>query len=74
MVASGYGISVLPSGALAAPYRSDLVRAIPFEPPELSRRVALAWRRGAARPQAIDAICAAVAALDNPSYRPVPAP
>ena len=69
MVASGYGISVLPAAALTGPYRSDMVVSIPFEEPAPARRVALAWRRGFARPQAIEAIVAAVAAMRNPSYR-----
>lgn len=69
MVASGFGISVLPASALAGPYDSGLVSAIPFEPPEPSRRVALAWRRGFSRPQAIDALMAAVKEMDNPTYR-----
>ena len=69
MVASGYGISVLPAGALSGPYRTDIVATIPFEPPAPSRRVALAWRRGFPRPQAIEAIVAAVAAMKNPAYR-----
>lgn len=68
MVASGHGISVLPEGALSGPYRSDLVCAIPFEPPAPTRRVALAWRRGFSRPKAIEAIVDAVQAMDNPSY------
>ncbi|MBI1174426.1 MAG: LysR family transcriptional regulator [Sideroxydans sp.] len=68
MVASGYGISVLPTGALSGPYQSDMVKTIPFKFPEPSRRVALAWRQGFTRPQAIDAIVRAVAMLDNPSY------
>lgn len=69
MVASGYGISVLPSGALSGPYQSDLVHAIPFDEPAPARRVALAWRRGFTRPKAIEAIIAAVAAMKNPGYR-----
>jgi len=69
MVASGYGISVLPASAMAGPYRSDMVRAIPFETPEPARRVALAWRRGFTRPQAIEALAQAVQAIENPSYR-----
>jgi LysR family hydrogen peroxide-inducible transcriptional activator len=69
MVASGYGVSVLPAGSLSGPYRSDLVAAIPFEAPEPARRVALAWRKGFPRPKAIEAIIAAVAAMENPSYR-----
>ena len=59
----------LPAGSLSGPYRSDLVAAIPFEAPEPSRRVALAWRKGFSRPKAIEAIIAAVAAMKNPSYR-----
>ena len=69
MVASGYGISVLPAAALTGPYRSEMVTAIPFEEPAPARRVALAWRRSFARPQAIEAIVAAVASMRNPSYR-----
>jgi len=69
MVASGYGISVLPAAALTGPYRSEMVAAIPFEEPAPARRVALAWRRSFARPQAIEAIVAAVASMRNPSYR-----
>lgn len=69
MVASGYGISVLPASAMAGPYRSDMVRAIPFEKPEPSRRVALAWRRSFTRPLAIEALAQAVQAIENPSYR-----
>ena len=69
MVASGYGISVLPGGALSSPYRSDLVKAIPFEEPVPARRIALAWRRNHNRPQVLDAIVAAVSSLQDPSYR-----
>ena len=69
MVASGYGISVLPEGSLAGPYRSEMVASIPFEEPAPSRRVALAWRRGFPRPRVIETIVAAVGAMNNPSYR-----
>jgi len=69
MVASGYGISVLPAGTLNGVYRSELVVSIPFEEPAPSRRVALAWRKGFPRPQVIQAIIQAVALIDNPSYR-----
>ena len=69
MVASGYGISVLPAGALDGPYRSDMVHSIPFAAPEPARRVALAWRRGFNRMEAIGTLIAAIAAIDNPSYR-----
>lgn len=69
MVASGYGISVLPAGTLDGIYRNDLVVSIPFETPEPSRRVALAWRQGFTRQQAIKAIMQAVGMIENPSYR-----
>ena len=69
MVASGYGISVLPAGSLGGIYQSDLVASIPFEDPPPSRRIALAWRQGFARPQAIDAIIQAVSLIANPSYK-----
>lgn len=68
MVASGYGISVLPAGSLSGIYRNDLVVPIPFETPAPSRRIALAWRQGFPRPQAIEAIIKAVDMIDNPSY------
>lgn len=69
MVASGYGISVLPAGSLNGIYRNDLVVSIPFEDPPPSRRVALAWRQGYTRPQAIEAIIRAVGQIRNPGYR-----
>jgi LysR family hydrogen peroxide-inducible transcriptional activator len=68
MVASGYGISVLPAGAMGAPYRADLVHSIPFAAPEPARRVAIAWRRGFTRVEAIDALVDAVHAIDSASY------
>lgn len=69
MVASGYGVSVLPAGSLSGIYKNDMVVPIPFEAPEPSRRVALAWRQGFTRPQAIEAIVQAVGMIKNPSYR-----
>lgn len=71
MVATGYGVSVLPAGSLGGIYRTGLVVAIPFEDPAPSRRVALAWREGYTRPQVIEAIIEAVKRIDNPAYRPV---
>lgn len=68
MVASGYGISVLPAGAMGAPYRGDMVHSIPFAAPEPARRIAIAWRRGFTRVEAIEALVEAVHAIDNPSY------
>jgi LysR family transcriptional regulator, hydrogen peroxide-inducible genes activator len=69
MVASGFGISVLPVSALTGPYCSAMVSTIPFEAPEPSRRVALAWRQGYTRPQVIEALIAAVKGMGNPVYR-----
>jgi LysR family hydrogen peroxide-inducible transcriptional activator len=69
MVASGLGVSVLPEGALRHPYSNEMISVIPFRSPPPSRRVALAWRAGFVRPQAIDALLAAVRALNNPAYR-----
>jgi len=69
MVSSGLGVSVLPEGALGQPYSSELISVIPFREPAPSRRIALAWRAGFGRPKAIDALLAAVRALNNPAYR-----
>ncbi len=69
MVASGLGVSVLPEGALGQPYNSGMISIVPFKAPAPSRRIALAWRPGFARPKAIDALLDAVRAIDNPAYR-----
>ncbi len=61
MVASGLGITVLPASANSARYRSKLLSVIPFTRPAPSRRIALAWRKSFARPQAIEALAQAVA-------------
>lgn len=68
MVASGFGLSVLPAGALCKPYSTDLISVVPFKAPAPSRRVALAWRVGFTRPKAVEALCRAVSLIDNPSY------
>lgn len=61
MVASGLGITVLPASANSARYRNRLLKIIPFAKPIPSRRIALAWRKGFTRPQAIDALSLAIA-------------
>lgn len=71
MVASGYGISVLPAASLGGVYCNEMVVSIPFEAPEPMRRVALAWREGFTRPQVIEAMIAAAGMLGNPNYRPI---
>jgi LysR family transcriptional regulator, hydrogen peroxide-inducible genes activator len=60
MVASGLGISVLPSTANRAKYRSTLTRSISFAPPVPMRRVALAWRKSFVREKAVEALAQAV--------------
>ena len=61
MVASGFGITVMPASANNARYYSRLLTVIPFANPVPSRRIALAWRKSFARTQAVDAVVQAVA-------------
>jgi LysR family transcriptional regulator, hydrogen peroxide-inducible genes activator len=69
MVASGMGISVLPATALTAKYSTPLVKAIDFDAPRPSRRVALVCRAGFPRVAAARAIAKAAASLDLPLRR-----
>jgi LysR family hydrogen peroxide-inducible transcriptional activator len=66
MVASGFGITVMPSSALAPKYRNKRLIAIRLADPTPGRRIGLAWRRGFTRPQVIDVIRGAVHALKVP--------
>jgi LysR family hydrogen peroxide-inducible transcriptional activator len=67
MVASGVGITVLPSTAASSGGVADeLIRIRPLAKPVPQRRVALAWRRSFPRPQAIEAIRQAILACDLP--------
>jgi LysR family transcriptional regulator, hydrogen peroxide-inducible genes activator len=65
MVASGAGMAVMPSTA-ADPLigKENLVRVLPFAEPVPRRRVGLLWRVTYPRPQAIDAVKAAVLACE----------
>ncbi|CAG0999077.1 Hydrogen peroxide-inducible genes activator [Burkholderiales bacterium] len=63
MVASGLGVSVLPRDALTPKYHSNLVVPVPFAKPVPSRRVVLAYRKSFPRPQAIEALRAAIAVV-----------
>ncbi|MFW2373055.1 MAG: LysR substrate-binding domain-containing protein [Gammaproteobacteria bacterium] len=56
MVATGTGITVLPSSSNTPSSNNDLLTLIPFEQPGPSRRVALAWRKSFTRPDAIEAL------------------
>ncbi len=63
MVASGAGISVIPVSAVESWPREDkLMTTRPFAAPIPMRRVVLAWRVTFPRPQAIDALRAAILA------------
>ena len=65
MVASGVGITVLPSTAVSHDGAAeDLIRIRPFAKPVPLRRIALAWRKSFPRPQAIEAIRRAILACE----------
>jgi LysR family hydrogen peroxide-inducible transcriptional activator len=66
MVASGLGISVLPATALTTKYSTPLVKAVDFESPRPSRRIAIAHRDGFTRLAALRAIGQAVSRLRLP--------
>ncbi len=73
MVASGFGITVLPCSALTPKYANRRLIAIDLAKPVPSRRIGLAWRRGFTRPQVIDVIRDAVHALKVPGLSMVTA-
>ena len=54
MVASGVGVTVLPSSSINASEKPGLLRYIPFTRPIPDRRVVLAWRKSYPRVRAID--------------------
>lgn len=67
MVASGVGITVLPSTSVAVGGGTDeLICIRPFSKPIPQRRIAIAWRRSFPRPQAVEAIRQAILACDLP--------
>jgi LysR family hydrogen peroxide-inducible transcriptional activator len=72
MVASGAGVAVMPSTA-ADPLvdREPLVRVLPFSGQSPRRTVGLVWRVTFPRPQAIDAVRAAVLSCQLPGATPV---
>jgi LysR family hydrogen peroxide-inducible transcriptional activator len=69
MVASGLGVSVLPSSALTPRYASKLLRVVPFSSPVPSRKVALAWRASFDRPMAVDLLADAIHAIKMPCLK-----
>jgi LysR family hydrogen peroxide-inducible transcriptional activator len=69
MVASGLGVSVLPSSALVPRYASKVLRVVPFSTPVPSRKVALAWRTSFDRPMAVDVLADAIQAIKMPCLK-----
>ena len=67
MVASGVGVTVLPSSSVSPDASAGgLIRVRPFSKPVPDRRVALAWRKSFPRPQAIQVLRDAILACDLP--------
>ena len=69
MVASGLGVSVLPTSALGARYASRLLKTVPFSAPVPSRKVALAWRSGFDRPAAVDVLADSIRSVKMPCLK-----
>jgi LysR family hydrogen peroxide-inducible transcriptional activator len=66
MVASGVGLTVLPATSVHAGEPNELIRIRPFARPVPDRRVVMAWRKSFPRPQAIEALRAAILECDLP--------
>lgn len=67
MVASGVGVTVLPSTSVPpGDSGGELLRIRPFARPVPDRRVVLAWRKSFPRPEAIEALRQAILACDLP--------
>ena len=65
MVASGVGVTVLPSTSITAGgVAADLIRIRPFARPVPERRVALAWRKSFPRPEAVEVLRKAILECD----------
>lgn len=72
MVATGLGVTVLPSSAADdLPDNNAMVAVRPFAAPEPTRRVALAWRVTYPRSGAIDILRRAILEAKLPGVRPV---
>src|SRR5438876_628462 len=69
MVASGLGVSVLPSSALVPRYASKLLKVVAFTSPVPSRKVALAWRTSFDRPVAIETLAEAIRSVKVPCLK-----
>jgi len=69
MVASGLGITVLPSSALTPKYHNKRLTALPFAKPVPARQIGLAWRKGFTRPEALKAVADCIRTLRIPGLR-----
>lgn len=75
MVATGLGVTVLPSSAAdELPVQNPLVAVRPFSEPQPTRRIALAWRVTYPRSGAIDMLRAAVLESELPGVLPIGRP
>jgi LysR family hydrogen peroxide-inducible transcriptional activator len=73
MVASGVGVTVVPSAAAEARTTENRLTAVrPFASPVPSRRVALAWRRSFPRAKAVEAVRQAILACKLPGVTMLP--
>lgn len=66
MVASGLGITVMPCSVVTAKHQNKRLVVLEFTKPVPERSIALAWRKGFARPAVINVIREAVGALRIP--------
>ena len=74
MVASGIGLTVLPSASVPDMHTPDgMLHYAPFSDPQPSRRVVIVWRKSFTRKEAIDAICDAVRDCELPGVTMLPA-
>jgi len=71
MVASGMGITILPSTATQVKHYSKILCVKPFKTKIPKRTVALAWRVSFPRTKAIDALIAALHAAKLSSICPI---
>lgn len=73
MMASGLGITVMPCSAVTNRYLTKRLTVLEFAKPVPERRIALAWRKGFARPAVITVIHEAVGMLKIPGLEPISA-
>ncbi|MBI1890952.1 MAG: hydrogen peroxide-inducible genes activator [Burkholderiales bacterium] len=73
MVASGIGITVLPSSSVPDMHATDgMLRYVPFAEPVPSRRVVIAWRKSFTRQAALEAVRQAILSCTLPGVTMLP--